>query len=145
MDSELLPRLLGRYYRGETTLAEEEALRSHLAQRAETGTADTLTPEERAAAEMLRLAETERKTKVVIRLHEAPARPWRIAVATALSAAAIVAVAVTLNRPTVYGYVNGRPVTSLAEARTCTEDLFSDMHAGKADRTAPLREILDIE
>ena len=103
------------------------------------------TPEERAAAEMLRLAETERKTKVVIRLHEAPARPWRIAVATALSAAAIVAVAVTLNRPTVYGYVNGRPVTSLAEARTCTEDLFSDMHAGKADRTAPLREILDIE
>lgn len=145
MDSELLPRLLGRYYRGETTLAEEEALRSHLAQRAETGTADTLTPEERAAAEMLRLAETEHKTKVVIRLHEAPARPWRIAVATALSAAAIVAVAVTLNRPTVYGYVNGRPVTSIAEARDCSQQMFSDMRTDGTDRTAPLRDILDIE
>ena len=145
MDSELLPRLLGRYYRGETTLAEEEALRSHLAQRAEAGTADTLTPEERAAAEMLRLAEAERKTKVVIRLHEAPARSWRIAVATALSAAAIAAVAVTLTHPTVYGYVNGRPVTSIAEARDCSQQMFSDMRTDGTDRTAPLRDILDIE
>lgn len=145
MDSELLPRLLGRYYRGETTLAEEEALRSHLAQRAEAGTADTLTPEERAAAEMLRLAETGRKTKVVIRLHEAPARPWRIAAAAALSAAAIAAVAVTLTHTTVYGYVNGRPVTSIAEARDCSQQMFSDMRTDGADRTAPLRDILDIE
>lgn len=145
MDSEHLPRLLDRYYRGETTLAEEEALRRLLAQRAEADGTDTPTPEERAAAEMLHLAETERETNATIRLHEAPARPWRIAVATALSAAAIAAVAVTLTHPTVYGYVNGRPVTSIAEARDCSQQMFSDMRTYGADRTAPLRDILDIE
>ena len=59
--------------------------------------------------------------------------------------AAIVVAVVTLTRPTVYGYVNGRPVTSLAEARDCSERMFSDMRTDDGDRTAPLRDILDIE
>ena len=80
-----------------------------------------------------------------IRLHEARPGRWRIVLATAASAAAIVAVAITLTRPTVYGYVNGRPVTSLAEARVCSENIFSDMRTDGADRTAPLRGLLDIE
>lgn len=145
MDSEHLPRLLDRYYRGETTLAEEEALHRLLAQRAEADGTDTPTPEERAAAGILHLAEAGRETKVAIRLHEAPAHPWRIAAAAALSAAAIAAVAVTLTHTTVYGYVNGRPVTSIAEARDCSQQMFSDMRTDGTDRTAPLHDILDIE
>ena len=80
-----------------------------------------------------------------IRLHEDRPARWRIALVTAASAAAIVAVAITLTRPTVYGYVNGRPVTSLAEARVCSESIFLDMRTDGADRTDPLRGLLDIE
>lgn len=149
MDSEHLSQLVDRYFRGETSTEEEALLRRALADRAE-GSADTngaapLTPEERAAAAMLRLAGSGRGDTVRIRLHQAPQRRWRIAAATALSAAAIAAVAITLTRPTVYGYVNGQPVTSIAEARDCSRQMFSDMRADHADRTAPLRDILDIE
>ena len=39
----------------------------------------------------------------------------------------------------------GRPDASLAEARDCSERMFSDMRTDDGDRTAPLRDILDIE
>lgn len=143
MDSEHLSQLLDRYFRGETSSKEEATLRRILLSQDAPAT-----PEARAAAAMLGLADEPHEGMAsAIRLHTGPARPWRIAAATAASAAAIIAVAITLTltRPTVYGYVNGRPVTSLAEARTCSESMFSDMRADGADRTDPLRNLLDIE
>lgn len=143
MDSEHLSQLLDRYFRGETTPEEEASLRRILlSQDAPT------TPEAQAAAAILGLAnEPHEKMASAIRLHTSPTRSWRIVAATVVSAAAIIAVAITLTltRPTVYGYVNGRPVTSLAEARVCSESMFSDLRADGADRTAPLRNLLDIE
>lgn len=141
MDSEHLSQLLDRYYRGETSVGEENELRRMLS-------ADDApsTPEARAAAAMLGMAEQPHERMASeIRLHEARPARWRIALVTAVSAAAIVAVAITLTRPTVYGYVNGRPVTSLAEARICSESIFLDMRTDGADRTDPLRGLLDIE
>lgn len=141
MDSEHLLQLLDRYYRGETSVGEENELRRMLS-------ADDVpsTPEARAAAAMLGMAEQPHERMAAeIRLHEDRPARWRIALVTAASAAAIVAVAITLTRPTVYGYVNGRPVTSLAEARVCSESIFLDMRTDGADRTDPLRGLLDIE
>lgn len=141
MDSEHLSQLLARYYRGETSVGEENELRRMLS-------ADdaSSTPEARAAAAMLGMAEQPHERMAAeIRLHKARPARWRIALVTAASAAAIVAVAITLTRPTVYGYVNGRPVTSLAEARVCSESIFLDMRTDGADRTDPLRGLLDIE
>ncbi|MCI5718772.1 MAG: hypothetical protein MR292_10390 [Alistipes sp.] len=140
MDSEHLSQLLDRYYRGETSVGEENELRRMLSA---DGTPST--PEAHAAAAMLGMAEQPHERMAAeIRLHEARPARWRIALVTAASAA-IVAVAITLTRPTVYGYVNGRPVTSLAEARVCSESIFLDMRTDGADRTDPLRGLLDIE
>lgn len=141
MDSEHLSHLLDRYYRGETSVGEENELRRMLS-----ADGAPSTPEARAAAAMLGMAEQPHERMAAeIRLHEARPARWRIALVTAVSAAAIVAVAITLTRPTVYGYVNGRPVTSLAEARVCSESIFLDMRTDGADRTDPLRGLLDIE
>lgn len=141
MDSEHLSQLLDRYYRGETSVGEENELRRMLS-----ADGAPSTPEVRAAAAMLGMAEQPHERMAAdIRLHEARPARWRIALVTAASAAAIVAVAITLTRPTVYGYVNGRPVTSLAEARVCSESIFLDMRTDGADRTDPLRGLLDIE
>lgn len=148
MDSEHLSRLVDRYFRGETSLEEEATLRRILSQGEEQhdgADAFRTTPEARAAAAMLSLAEQTRGEKVALRLHHSASNPWHMAIATVTAAAAVVVAVVTLTRPTVYGYVNGRPVTSLAEARDYSERMFSDMRTDDGDRTAPLRDILDIE
>lgn len=148
MDSEHLSRLVDRYFRGETSLEEEAALRRILSQEGvqhDDADAFRTTPEARAAAAMLSLAGQARSEKAALRLHRPASNPWRMAIATVTAAAAVVVAVVTLTRPTIYGYVNGRPVTSLAEARDCSERMFSDMRTDDGDRTAPLRDILDIE
>ena len=148
MDSEHLSRLVDRYFRGETSLEEEAALRSILSQedvQHDGADAFRTTPEARAAAAMLSLAGQAHGEKAPLRMHRPASNPWRMAIATVTAAAAVVVAVVTLTRPTVYGYVNGRPVTSLAEARDCSERMFSDMRTDDGDRTAPLRDILDIE
>lgn len=148
MDSEHLSRLVDRYFRGETSLEEEATLRRILSQgdgQHDDADAFRTTPEALAAAAILSLAEQARGEKVALRLHRRTQNPWRMAIATVTAAAAVIVAVVTLTRPTVYGYVNGRPVTSLAEARDCSERMFSDMRTDDGDRTAPLRDILDIE
>lgn len=148
MDSEHLSRLVDRYFRGETSLEEEAALRRILSQKGvqhDDADAFRTTPEARAAAAMLSLAGQAHGEKATLRLHRPASNPWRMAIATVTAAAAVVVAVVTLTRPTIYGYVNGRPVTSLAEARDCSERMFSDMRTDDGDRTAPLRDILDIE
>lgn len=148
MDSEHLSRLIGRYFRGETTLEEEATLRRILPQadgQREGTDAFRTTPEARAAAAMLALSEQTGREKAPLRLHHRTPNPWRMAIATVTAAAAVVVAAVTLTRPTVYGYVNGRPVTSLAEARDCSERMFSDMRTDNGGRSDTLRDILDID
>ncbi len=121
----------------ETTVAEEEELR-----RAAAG----LTTGERAEASagllaaeaMLRTARNVRGGSVNIALRTTVS-PLRIVVATALSAAIIAGAALLVSRPTVYGYVNGVPVTSLAEARRYSEQMFADL----AQDMEPAMNVLD--
>lgn len=117
--------LARRWFAAETTPAEDAELARAL---------DMLPPERLAAmssdllaaAAMMRDARRLRGQSVNIRTRAA-LQPLRIAVATAFSAAAIVVAAMLMSRPTVYGYVNGAPVTSLAEARQHSERMFSDL------------------
>ena len=110
--------LARRWFAAETTPAEEAELApERLA---------ALSPDLRAAAAMMRDARRLRGQSVNIRTRAA-LQPLRIAVATAFSAAVIVVAAIAMSRPTVYGYVNGMPVTSLAEARQHSERMFSDL------------------
>ena len=70
MDSEHLSRLVDRYFRGETSLEEEATLRRILSQRdGQQDDADAFrtTPEARAAAAMLALAEHANDGKAPLR------------------------------------------------------------------------------
>ena len=115
MDCNRMEILARRYFAAETTPAEEAELARAL------DTLDLL-----AAAAMMRDARRLRGQSVNIRTRAA-LQPLRIAVAMAFSAAVIVVAAIAMSRPTVYGYVNGMPVTSLAEARQHSERMFSDL------------------
>lgn len=78
MDSEHLSRLVDRYFRGETSLEEEATLRRILSQRdrqQDDADAFRTTPEARAAAAMLSLAEQTRGEKVALRLHHSASNP----------------------------------------------------------------------
>ena len=117
--------LARRWFAAETTPAEEVELARELDSLAPERLA-ALSPDLRAAAAMMRDARRLRGQSVNIRTRAA-LQPLRIAVATAFSAAVIVVAAIAMSRPTVYGYVNGMPVTSLAEARQHSERMFSDL------------------
>ena len=117
--------LARRWFAAETPPAEEAELARELDSLAPERLA-ALSPDLRAAAAMMRDARRLRGQSVNIRTRAA-LQPLRIAVATAFSAAVIVVAAIAMSRPTVYGYVNGMPVTSLAEARQHSERMFSDL------------------
>ncbi len=125
MDCNRLEILAKRYLAAETSTDEEQALAREL-DRIPSERLATLSPDLTAAAAMLRDAERLRGYTVRIRMHTAVS-PLRMAAATLLSVAAIVAAALLMSRPTVYGYVNGAPVTSMAEARRYSEQMFSDL------------------
>lgn len=125
MDCNRMEILARRWFAAETTPAEDAELARELDSLAPERLA-ALSPDLRAAAAMMRDARRLRGQSVNIRTRAA-LQPLRIAVATAFSAAAIVVAAMLMSRPTVYGYVNGMPVTSLAEARQHSERMFSDL------------------
>ena len=125
MDCNRMEILARRWFAAETTPAEDAELARELDSLAPERLA-ALSPDLRAAAAMMRDARRLRGQSVNSRTRAA-LQPLRIAVATAFSAAAIVVAAMLMSRPTVYGYVNGMPVTSLAEARQHSERMFSDL------------------
>ncbi len=111
--------LARRWFAAETTLAEEAELARALDMLPPERLA-ALSPDLLAAAAMIRAARDFGRPSVDIRMRAALS-PLRIAAAT------IVVAAMLMSRPTVYGYVNGMPVTSLAEARQHSERMFSDL------------------
>lgn len=138
MDCNHLEILAERYLAAKTSIDEEQAFARELG-RIPPERLAALSPELTAAAAMLRDAERRRGDTVRINMRTA-ASPLRMAAATALSAAAIVTAALFMSRPTVYGYVNGAPVTSMAEARRYSEQMFSDL----AEDMQPAADAIDV-
>ncbi len=76
-------------------------------------------------------AEQERTHRVAVRLRPSRARSprWRMA-AAAVAVVTVVAVVVGIkwtSRPTVWGYVNGRPLYSLEEAQYYAEQALANL------------------
>ena len=134
-----------RYFDGELSTAEEQSLRERLISTDDAA----LTAEERAAKTLLHYASLQSDTSVRINLH--PSQPQgrtrladalaalcslrsvRIATATVLGIFAI-SLAIHLSQPTVYGYHNGRPITSFDEAQLLAQEIFDDLaHDGFAE------------
>jgi hypothetical protein len=134
-----------RYFDGELSSAEEQTLREGLMAAADEG----LTADERAAKTLLRYASLQSDASVRIKLHDSSERRRsritdailslgslnfaRVAMTTALGVL-LIGVMIHFTRPTVYGYHNGRPITSYDEAQLLAQDIFDNLaHEGFAE------------
>ncbi|MBR4995592.1 MAG: hypothetical protein IKY82_05980 [Alistipes sp.] len=137
--------LTKRYFDGELSPAEEQTLHDELAAVAD----NALTNDERAAKAMLHYASLKSNASVSVKLHESRThgrtrltdaivalcsmRYARIATTAVLGVVAI-AMAIHLSQPTVYGYHNGKPITSYDEAQLLAQDIFDNLaHDGFAE------------
>ena len=137
--------LTKRYFDGELSSAEEQTLREGLMAAADEG----LTAYERAAKTLLRYASLQSDASVRIKLHDSSERRRsritdailslgslnfaRVAMTTALGVL-LIGVMIHFTRPTVYGYHNGRPITSYDEAQLLAQDIFDNLaHEGFAE------------
>ena len=101
-----------RYWQAQTTAAEEQELREQLLQNT------TPTTEERAARAMMMHAAAP-QAGVRVKLHQPASRIWQMALA--------IGVTIMLKQPTVYGYYNGEPITSLEEAQYHADKIFANL------------------
>lgn len=90
-------------------------------------------------------AEQCRSERAKVRLHE-PQPSWRFArVAMAVAMVAIVVGVAWLARPEVYGYVNGEPIYSLAEAEREAEQIMANLAQGGMTEENLLQSLFTIE
>ena len=90
-------------------------------------------------------AEQCRSERAKVRLHE-PKPSWRFArVAMAVAMVAIVVGVAWLARPEVYGYVNGEPIYSLAEAEREAEQIMANLAQGGMTEENLLQSLFTIE
>ena len=80
-----------------------------------------------------------------VRLHE-PKPSWRFArVALVVAMVALVVGVAWLARPEVYGYVNGEPIYSLAEAEREAEQIMANLAQGGMTEENLLQSLFTIE
>ena len=90
-------------------------------------------------------AEQCRSERVTVRLHEQKPS-WRFArVAMAVAMVALVVGVAWLARPEVYGYVNGEPIYSLAEAEREAEQIMANLAQGGMTEENLLQSLFTIE
>lgn len=110
--------LTRRYLNAETSLKEEAMLSEANPSKAQV--------EQRAIAAMIYQAQMQRQERVEVKIHE-PRRGWQMAVALAASVVVLLGIFHFAKPQTIYGYYNGEPVTSLAQAEQMTEQMFGNM------------------
>ena len=80
-----------------------------------------------------------------MRLHEPrKVRQWQ-RVALAVAMVAVVVGVAWLSRPEVYGYINGEPIYSLAEAQQQAEQIMANLSQGSVDEENILQSLFTIE
>lgn len=129
--------LTKRYLEAQTSLQEEAQLKElH---------SESPQAEDRAIEAMIYLREQERSRvdNIPIRLHQ-PNRAWQLGVTLAAAVALIVGV-FHLSQPTIYGYHNNKPITSLAQAELLTQELFDNLALANIDSEEITEELFRIE
>ena len=141
MDNRLLSELCERYLAGTTSLNEEQVLRQALLHLE----ADMLSPDMQAVKVMLEVADERHAERTFVRLHTPQKVSWRIKLATAAAVIAIMLIPIyKLTQPTVYGYYNGEPITSLAEAEARAQDIFNNLAQAELPQMNSLENLFEL-
>ena len=141
MENRLLSRLCEQYLAGETSLSDEQVLRNALRHI----DSKSISPEMQAVKAMLEVADERHAERTFVRLHTQQKASWRIKlVATAAVVAAILLPVIYMSQPTVYGYYNGQPITSLAEAQAHAQDIFDNIALAELPQANSLSELFEL-
>ena len=141
MENRLLSRLCEQYLAGETSLSDEQVLRNALRHI----DSKSISLEMQAVKAMLEVAEECHAERTFVRLHTQQKASWRIKlVATAAVVAAILIPVIYMSQPTVYGYYNGQPITSLAEAQAHAQDIFNNIAQAELPQANSLSELFEL-
>ena len=141
MDNRLLSELCERYFAGTTSLDDEQVLRQALSRL----DADMLTSEMQAAKVMLAGSESLSSERVAVTLRHSSGLSWRVKLATAVAAVAIILIPIyKLSQPTVYGYYNGQPITSLAEAEARAQDIFNNLAQAELPQVNSIENLFEL-
>lgn len=141
MDNRLLSELCERYLAGTTSLNEEQVLRQALLHL----DADMLSPDMQAVKVMLEVADERHAERTFVRLHTPQKVSWRIKLASAVAVVAIILIPIyKLSQPTVYGYYNGEPITSLAEAEARAQDIFNNLAQAELPQMNSLENLFEL-
>ena len=141
MENRLLSRLCEQYLAGETSLSDEQVLRNALRHI----DSKSISPEMQAVKAMLEASEELQAERTFVRLHTPQKVSWRIKLAaTAALVAAILIPVIYLSQPTVYGYYNGEPITSLAEAEARAQDIFNNLAQAELPQMNSLENLFEL-
>lgn len=141
MNNRLLSELCERYLAGTTSLNEEQVLRQALLHL----DADMLSPDMQSVKVMLEVADERHTERTFVRLHTPQRVSWRIKLASAVAVVAIILIPIyKLTQPTVYGYYNGEPITSLAEAEARAQDIFNNLAQAELPQMNSLENLFEL-
>ena len=141
MDNRLLSRLCEQYLAGETSLSDEQVLRNALRHI----DSKSISPEMQAVKAMLEASEELQAERTFVRLHTPQKVSWRIKLAaTAALVAAVLIPVIYMSQPTVYGYYNGQPITSLAEAQAHAQDIFNNIAQAELPQMNSLENLFEL-
>ena len=141
MENRLLSRLCEQYLAGETSLSDEQVLRNALRHI----DSKSISPEMQAVKAMLETSEELQAERTFIRLRTPLKASWRIKLASAVAVVAIILIPIyKLSQPTVYGYYNGEPITSLAEAQAHAQDIFNNIAQAELPQMNSLENLFEL-
>lgn len=141
MENRLLSRLCEQYLAGETSLSDEQVLRNALRHI----DSESISPEMQAVKAMLEASEELQAERTFVRLRTPLKASWRIKLAATVAlVAAILIPVIYLSQPTVYGYYNGQPITSLAEAQAHAQDIFNNIAQAELPQANSLSELFEL-
>lgn len=141
MENRLLSRLCEQYLAGETSLSDEQVLRNALRHI----DSKSISPEMQAVKAMLEASEELQAERTFVRLYTPQKVSWRIKLATAVAVIAIMLIPIyKLSQPTVYGYYNGEPITSLAEAEAHAQDIFNNLAQAELPQMNSLENLFEL-